>query len=103
MRRTLLLASLVVLALFTLDAQIPNAGFETWVSGEPSGWFTSNVQGFVTPVTQSSTARTGASALRGQVVSLSGSAYTAIVQSGTNAAGFPVSQRYGSLTGYYQF
>ncbi len=90
-------------AVAVVHAQIPNPGFETWSGGEPSGWFTGNIQGFATPVTQSSTARTGTSALRGQVVSVNGTPYPPIVQSGTDAQGFPISQRYGSLTGYHQF
>lgn len=103
MKRIVSIALVIFFAIRALHAQIPNAGFEQWSGGEPSGWFTSNVQGVVVPVTQSSTARTGTSALRGQVMSYMGFTYTALVQSGTNAAGFPVSQRYGSLTGYYQF
>jgi hypothetical protein len=39
------------LALFLLgitrvaEAQIPNAGFEAWVNGEPTGWLTPNIPG----------------------------------------------------------
>lgn len=97
-------AACVVVCVTASFSQIPNNGFETWAGGEPDGWFTSNVPGTATPVTESATARTGSSALRGEVVVFpSIGALNPIVQSGVDAAGFQVSQRHATLTGYYQF
>lgn len=97
-------AACIVVCVSASFSQIPNNGFETWAGGEPDGWFTSNVPGTATPVTESATARTGSSALRGEVVVFPDiGALNPIVQSGIDAAGFQVSQRHATLTGYYQF
>ena len=88
---------------FTAYAQVPNAGFEQWTSGEPDGWTTDNVVSFGVPITQSATARTGSSALAGEVVNTQIGLYAPVVQSGIGGNGTPVSQRYAVLTGYYRF
>jgi hypothetical protein len=101
---TKILLLLIVLFNFNLFSQIPNAGFENWANGNPEGWFTSNIQGFLTVVTQSNDAHTGSSAVKMDVVEISGFNYTGYIWSGENfLEGFPVSQAYGSLTGYYKF
>lgn len=58
--------SCVVVAMiaFSLQAQvIPNAGFETWSGGSPTGWATSNAASLWTTVTQSGTVHGGTFAL----------------------------------------
>ncbi|MCI0707586.1 MAG: T9SS type A sorting domain-containing protein [Ignavibacteriae bacterium] len=84
-------------------AQIPNPGFEQWTSGEPDGWLTNNAQGVVVPFTQSSTANSGTSALRGEVLDFMGFTYPIFILAGEDGEGFPVSERHANLTGYYQF
>lgn len=79
-------------------AQIPNSGFEQWTGGNPDGWLTNNIPGFVTPVTQSSTSHSGTSAARCAVVDLGGSATPP-----TLITNFSVSQRHATLTFWYQF
>jgi len=83
---------------FMMYGQIPNAGFEQWAGGNPVGWFTDNIPGFATPVTQSATSHSGSSAVRGQVVSFGGGPLPPVL--GTE---FPVSQRYATISGWYQF
>jgi hypothetical protein len=107
MKRSLLLLSTVALMFciaFTAFAQVPNSGFENWTAGAPDGWWTNNIAGIGVTVTQSHTAHSGTSALRGDVVSIvTGAPYSPQIVTGASASGFAVSQRYGSITGYYQF
>ena len=84
-------------------AQIPNAGFENWTGGEPDGWVSANINGFVTVVTQSATSRSGSSALRGDVETFYTSVIPPTIQTGKDARGFAYSQRPVSVTGYFQF
>ncbi len=107
MKRSLLLLGTVAVLLcgtLTAFAQIPNAGFENWTAGAPDGWWTNNIAGIGVPVTQSHTSHTGSSAARGDVLSIiTGAPYSPQIITGVSAGGFSVNQRYGSITGYYQF
>jgi len=88
-----------------LFSQIPNAGFENWTGGEPNGWITGNFPPFMTNVTQSPESYSGSSAIKLSIESYLGFPFFAYATSGdvqNNWAGFPVSQRYGSLRGYYK-
>lgn len=98
-RILILIACLLTLAVSIAFGQIPNPGFEQWSSNEPVGWLTTNVQGVVVPVTQSATARSGSSAIKGTMLSFSSSIYAPWVYSNP----FRVTARHASLTGYYQF
>jgi hypothetical protein len=49
---------------------IPNAGFETWSSGIPAGWGTSNDPPTHINVTQSTDPHSGSSAIRGEVTDI---------------------------------
>jgi|WetSurMetagenome_2_1015567.scaffolds.fasta_scaffold05047_6 hypothetical protein len=82
-------------------AQVPNAGFEQWSSGNPDGWWTSN---FTTPnITQSTDAHSGSYALRGDVINTGTGTIIPIIISGIiGGHGFPISVRYANLTGYYK-
>jgi hypothetical protein len=84
-------------------AQIPNSGFETWSSGTPNGWSVNNVPGLDTTISRSATAHGGSFAVRGDVVSFSTVVVQPILQSGSNAEGFPYTQRPLAFTGYYEF
>jgi hypothetical protein len=95
----LLLAGLAAL----VHAQIPNAGFENWTAGEPDNWLTNNFPG--TPaVTQSADAHGDASAARGEVVSIfSFPLAPNLISTNEDGLGFPVSQRWAELRGWYKF
>jgi len=84
-------------------AQIPNAGFEQWTAGNPVGWYTTNTPGLGTPVSQTNQAHGGSSALRGEVVNTIVGPWSPIIQSGEDAQGFPVSQRYATFSGFFRF
>lgn len=83
---------------------VPNPGFETWSGGQPSGWYVNNLQGGPPTGTQSSDARSGASAFKGEVVNFFGAALAPAFFAGslTNQL-FPITQRYARLSGYYKF
>jgi Secretion system C-terminal sorting domain len=91
----------------TFSQEIPNAGFENWTNGSPDSWYADNVQGFSAfPVTQSTQSHSGSSAAKVEVISNAtlgiwpGFMWSASVN---YAYAFPVSQAYGSLTGFYQY
>jgi hypothetical protein len=79
-------------------AQIPNAGFETWSGGLPTAWITDNVPPLLAPITQSSDAHSGTSAMQGATIS-----YLGVLIEPAAYCQFPVSVRYGSLKGWYKF
>lgn len=97
--RLLTLALSISLASAAVSAQdqIPNPGFENWVSGNPAGWFTNNVPP-LTPVTQDSIAHSGSSAVRGEVLPFDRSNHSPEV-----FTAFHVLQAEAALTGWYRF
>ncbi len=101
--RFLLALALVLLVPAAVRAQIPNSGFENWTSGDPDNWVTSNVPSFATPVSQSSAAHGGASAVRGTVVLFYSLLMAPVLQSGPGGHGFGCTSRPTSIDGYYQF
>jgi hypothetical protein len=109
MKKTLLLFGVVVLlscGAFTAFAQIPNSGFESWTSGNPDGWWTSNQPAPLSwlPISKSGTAHSGSSSLRGDVITIvTGSPYPPQIAAGLNMDGFAWTQRSANITGYYQF
>jgi len=104
MKRIFLLSMFAFLLSFTLLAQnVPNGGFESWTNGNPDNWFGDNVLTIAVPITQSSIAHSGSSSVKGTVVSYIAGILAPVIQSGSNAHGFAVSQRYKTVTGYYQF
>jgi hypothetical protein len=82
------------------NAQIPNAGFESWSGGNPDGWFTNNVTGY-TFVSQSSAPHSETSALQGTVLSIFGFGSSPIIISGADGIGFPETTRPAALHGFY--
>jgi hypothetical protein len=105
MKRNLI--SLVVLVCgitLTINAQIPNPGFENWTSGDPDGWATSNVfPAALINVTQTADNHSGSSALRGEVVDFFGTPMGPVIQSGSGGTGFSISEQYHSFELYYKF
>jgi hypothetical protein len=93
-----LLISICLVALSISSAQIPNAGFETWTAGSPTGWSTDNVLPLIAPITQTSDAHSGSYAMQGAIVS-----YLTINYPPSVYADFAISSRYSSLTGWYKY
>jgi hypothetical protein len=91
----------VLIGLFSIlgMAQIPNPGMENWSGGNPVDWWTNNGPTSI-PVTQSSDAHSGNSSAR--MEALTTSAWQAYLYSGSDANGFPCTQRHAYLTGYYK-
>lgn len=80
---------------------IPNGGFEAWSLGEPDEWLTSGLS-FPNSITQTSDAHSGSWAVQGAVVELfPGFNGPAFLQS-PGYPYFPVTQRWGSLKGFYK-
>jgi hypothetical protein len=103
MKRLFLLLMFAFLFSISLLAQVvPNAGFENWTNGNPDNWATSNAPPVIANVSKSTTAHSGSSSIRGDVINFGGTAYPAIIQSGVGGTGFAISQRYATVTGYYQ-
>jgi hypothetical protein len=104
-KRFWFVSKLLTVLFLTLSAYAqvpPNGDFEQWSGNFPLNWFTSNVPGFFEPVTQSTNSHSGSFAARGEVVDFSGFFFPPFLLAG-DSSGFPVSQRYGSLEGFYQF
>lgn len=98
MKKNLLLISLVlVLSSASLFSQIPNAGFENWANNDPVGWFTLDILGDA--VSQSSDSHSGSSAAKMQILDFFSSSLPPFLFSGN----FSVSEKPGSLTGYFKF
>lgn len=105
MRITSTIFALVLVLFLGAYAQVPNGGFENWTNGNPDSWYTSNYPGVVTPITQTSDAHGGSSALKGEAVSVSSYVFSPFIYSSYSPSGkgFAVSQRYTQLDGYYKF
>ena len=102
-RATIFIIAVVLLGLYLVLpckswSQIPNADFEDWTGGEPDGWLTNNVQGILTPVTESTDPFSGFYAIQGTVVSFS--VVTIVPVFLTH---FPETQRPTLLSGHYKF
>jgi hypothetical protein len=84
--------------------QSNNMDYELWDGLNPTGWFTSNIQGYYIPVTQSTDAHGGSYAVKGTVIEITGgTTYTALLSAGPLAKGLPVSSRAEAVTGWYKF
>lgn len=79
--------------------EIPNPGFETWNGNIPEGWAPLNFPGFAEPITPSSDSHSGSTAAKLEVLQTTGGVMPPVLSSNL----FPVSQRYGSLQGFYKF
>jgi hypothetical protein len=84
--------------------EVPNPGFENWTTGNPDGWFVTNIPGFGIPITQFSPGHSGSYAAKGQpvIVVATGDTLPPSMLSGTPGSGFPISQSYTTLEFYYQ-
>ena len=103
MKKIFIIIFVVSFNSFQLLAQIPNPGFENWTNGNPDGWFTDNIATVAVPITQTSDAHSGNSAVRGEVLNFANNPYPGYLYTlGDNGKGFPIDQRYAQLTGYYK-
>ena len=94
---------LTAILLSTLQAQIPNPGFENWTNNEPDGWFTTNFPPLVVNVTQTSNSHSGNWAVRGEVVDFMFPTPPFLTTGSLTSPGFPISQKFNRVSGYYQF
>ncbi len=89
--------TLFIFLAFSVEAQIPNAGFENWTNGNPDNWSTSNNSQF-SNVTQSTDAHSGSYSAKGAVATISGfNIPPALLDR------FAFTSRPSKLTGYYKF
>ena len=104
MKRLILTFSIFLFGTLSLSfAQILNAGFENWTSGEPDNWHTNNVVGFPTGALQTTDAHSGSSALLLEVFDFGGGSWIPVAVSGAVIAPFfNISDDYAELTGYYK-
>ena len=103
MKRIILLLIIAFLLPVTMFAQnVPNGGFESWTNGNPDNWYADNIPTIVVPVVQG-TAHSGSFSAKGTVSSYVGGVLEPVLQSGAAATGFTVTQRFKTVTGYYQF
>jgi hypothetical protein len=96
---------LFFLGITLLQAQPLNNDFESWTSGNPTNWFTNNIVGFVVGVTQAGSAYHGSSCAKLQIEDFGGgTAYPPYLTTydPTTLLGHPVSEKHGSLHGYYK-
>jgi hypothetical protein len=117
MKKTIIMTAVLLAVAITLNAQIPNSGFENWnrtgAYMEPEGWATANPysRGSYYPVTRSTDhypAGVGNYSVRleNNILFLTDFAGVGIIMPETLAAPspvFPVSEHPNSLTGYYKF
>ncbi len=87
-----------------LNAQPLNNDFESWTSGDPTSWFTSDIPGLIDGVSQAGSAFHGTSCVKLEVSDFGGTGYPPLMGTydGTTQLGHPVSIKHGSLHGYYK-
>jgi hypothetical protein len=97
MKKTILSLAFIASGLYAV-AQLPNPSFETWSSGQPNGWTTSNTQSFIA-VTQSNQAHAGSSGAKIGTAQVSSSVVTGFLAAQFHASSITESD---SLIGWYK-
>jgi len=87
----------------TLQAQIPNPGFEDWTGGEPDGWLTTNFPPLIVNVTQTNNSHTGNWAVRGEVIDVMFPIPPFLNTGSQTSPGFTVNEKFNRIMGYFQF
>jgi hypothetical protein len=87
----------------TLQAQIPNPGFEDWTNSEPNGWFTTNSPPLIVNISQTSNSHSGNWAVKGEVIDFMFPIPPYLSTGSLTSPGFPISQKFNRISGYYQF
>ncbi len=85
--------------------EIPNPGFENWDggTGDLIDWFENNPPTGPQPVFASLNSRSGMFSVALRVVELGGFPFPPAISAGADGTGFPVTQRYEALNGYFEF
>jgi len=95
---------LIYLFISTASAQILNPSFEDWNTFDPVNWTSLDESGGIDGITESSDAHEGSSSVRMEVVDLGGFALPPYLWSiDDNGNYHTVSQKHGSLKGWYKF
>lgn len=100
-----ILTNLLFITLFSFSslAQIPNSSFESWTNSVPDDWTTNSLPPTLLPVSQTTDAHSGTYAVKGQVVNYMGNIIAPIIfPVATVNDGFPISQSYLNLSGWYK-
>jgi len=102
--KSVITSLLIYLFFSTASAQILNPSFEDWNSFDPVNWTSLDESGGIDGITESSDAHEGSSSVRMEVVDLGGFAFPPYLWSiDDNGNYHPVSQKHGSLKGWYKF
>lgn len=118
MKTTVLTFMMVACLCFRSQAQIPNAGFETWTSNDPNGWVTTNglmLLGNPQSVFKSTDVHSGSFACEVNTVAITnkppgvfvpdytGSIFTGTQVFVTSTFGFPYTKKPGKLNFWYKY
>lgn len=98
-----IIVMLLAMSAITSFSEITNAGFESWSNGDPDNWKTTNSPPTFINVTQSNESHSGSSAVKGEVISMSGFPIPCALLSGTGETGFSENTRPAALHGWYKF
>src|SRR5574338_1717231 len=97
--KNLLILVISIVSISTLNAQIPNSGFENWIDDiTPQEWGTNNFPSVWTTVSRTSTAHSGSFAAKLEITNFNGGHMFPVL-----STTFQVNQTYTSINGYYQF
>lgn len=100
MKKNLLFTMISFLTATMLQAQIPNASFETWSGGDPDYWFTGNTGQFQF-VTESSTAHDGSKAAQVNVEKFAGQTFSSPLALGNLGVGVHSNSAPEAVHGWY--
>jgi len=106
MRKHLLIFPIFILFIsITIAQEIPNPGFENWdgATGDLIDWFENNPPTGPQPVFASLNSHSGMFSVALRVVEIGGFPFPPSISSGADGTGFPVTQRYEALNGYFEF
>jgi len=102
--KSVITSLLIYLFFSTASAQILNPSFEDWNSFDPVNWSSTDDDGSIDAITESSDAHDGSSSVRMGVVDLAGFGIPPYLFSiDDNGNYHTVSQKHGSLKGWYKF
>jgi hypothetical protein len=102
--KIVLFFSLFLLTVPFTFSQPLNNSFENWTAGDPTDWFTNDITGLIDGVSQAGSAYNGAYCAKLEVNDLGGTVYPPLLTSldAVSGLGHPVSEKHGSLHGYYK-
>jgi hypothetical protein len=102
--KIVLFLSLFLLTVPFAFSQPLNNSFENWTSGDPTDWFTTDIPGLSDGVSQAGSAYNSSWCVKLEVNDVGGNPYPPFLTSidATTQLGHPVSEKHGSLHGYYK-